>query len=214
MDNSELEKFKTETKEEISQLNYRKYFYQYNEDEKLMFIDELKKTEIFFRSFFNMRIYPVYGTMLGMIRENDFIGHDTDIDMAYMSNCHTEEEVIDEYYKICKDLSRFGMLMKNHEPISHFHCYSPSRKMRFDMWLSWFDKNGKYYMPYIFDGEFDKKLILPFKNIKFKDQDFTMINDAETFLKYCYGPDWKKPKSKNWRIRKYIFRLGTKKNVN
>jgi hypothetical protein len=207
VENFDLEKFKEETKEEISHLEYRKYLYQYSEDEKLMFIDELKKTEVFFRSLFNMRIYPVYGTLLGIIRNNDFIPYDTDMDMAYLSNCHTAKEVTEEYYRLCSDLHRFDMLLKNFKPISHFHCWSPSKKMRFDMWISWFDTNGKYYLTWIFDGEFDKQLILPFKTIKFKNQDFTIINNPEQFLTYYYG-DWKTPTLTNWTKRKQVFRLG------
>ena len=36
MNNEFLEQFKTKTKDEISKLNYKKYWYQYSEEEKLV----------------------------------------------------------------------------------------------------------------------------------------------------------------------------------
>lgn len=205
-----LDKFKKETAKEIKNLDYRKYFYQYNESEKNMFSQELKNTVDFFESKFNLKVYPVYGTLLGIVRDKDFIAHDTDMDMAYLSNYHTPEEVSKEFRQLCEQLNQYGILMKSFEPPSHIHIYSPSKQIRFDMWISWMDNNNKYYLAWIFDGEFDSSLVLPFNKTIFKNQEFLLINDYEKFLDFVYGKDWKNPISgdaKNWTTRKPVFRL-------
>ena len=46
MEKFDLNKFKLDTREEISKLNYKKYFYQYGDIEKKIFAQEMKDIEI------------------------------------------------------------------------------------------------------------------------------------------------------------------------
>jgi len=204
-----LEKFKEQTKEEISKLNYKKYFYQYSNEEKLVLWKELKDTVDFFKSELELNVYPVYGTLLGMIRDNDFIGWDTDIDIAYLSKCHTNKAVLNEFNMICKFLEEKKLLMYRIKTASHLHVFSPNKHLRTDLWISWVDENEKYHLVWTVGGDIDSSMILPFKTIEFKNQIFRQMNDPERFLNTHYG-NWKEPiggEAQNWNKRKFVFEL-------
>lgn len=204
-----LEKFKNETAEEVKNLNYNKYFYQYTESQKIKLVQEMKETQKFFKNNLNLDLYPVYGTLLGMIRDKDFIGHDTDIDMAYLSKYHTEKEVLAEFHTICNFLKKHNILIWKCKPASHIHIYSPSHYLRFDLWISWIGTDGKYYLVWMIDGELNKEDILPFNTIEFKGQKFLLISQPKKYLDFLYK-DWQNPIAggeNNWNKRKPIFRL-------
>jgi len=204
-----LEQFKKDTAEEISKLNYKKYFYQFNEQEKEKLAKEMKAIETFFKTELDLDVYPVYGTLLGIIRDKDFIGWDTDVDVAYLSKYHTNEEVKIEFEKICKFLEEKKLLMHRIKTMSHLHVYSPSKAFRTDLWISWVDNEEKYHIIWTVAGDIDSTMILPFKTVEFKSQKLLQMNDPERFLHEHY-PNWKVPldgTEKNWAKRKPIFEL-------
>lgn len=209
MDNSFLEKFKEQTKEEIKTLPYRKYFYQYSEEEKIKMTIDLKSIEVFFKDELELDIYPIYGTLLGMIRDNDFIGWDTDIDMAYLSKCHTNKAVLNEFNMIWKFLEEKKVLLYKIKTASHLHVYSPNKGLKIDLWISWIDENGKFHLVWTIGGEMKSSIILPFKKIEFKNQVFNLINQPEKYLDEAYH-NWKAPLSgteKVWKKKPFIFEL-------
>jgi len=208
-ENFTLEEFIQETKEEISKLNYKKYFYQYSATEKYGLAKEMKDIEIFLKQELKLDIYPIYGTLLGMIRDDDFIGWDTDIDMAYISKYHTNEEVLDEFNKICKFLEEKQLLLYRIKTASHLHVWSPNKGLRIDLWISWIDNNGKYHLVWTIAGEMDSSIILPFKTIEFKNQTFNLINQPEKYLDEAYH-NWKTPMDgieDVWKKKPFVFEL-------
>jgi len=204
-----LEEFKKQTKEEISKLPYKKYWYQFSKNEKNKVTKDLKETEIYFKNILNLEIYPVYGTLLGIIRDNDYIGWDTDIDMAYLSKYHTNEEVIKEFNNICIALEKDKLLLYRIKTMSHLHVWSPNKGLRIDLWISWIDNNNNYHLVWTVSGDIDSSMILPFKTIEFKNQTFRQMNDPIQFLNEHY-PNWHTPKdgtADDWAKRKPKFEL-------
>jgi len=206
-----LQKFIADTKEEVSKLNYKKYFYQYSEQEKNILAKEMKDITNFFEEELELAVYPMAGTLLGMIRDNDFIGWDTDVDMAYFSKCNTTKAVLNEFNMICKFLDEHKMLLYRIKTASHAHIYSPNKHLRIDLWISWLDENNKFYLTWVVDGEFNSTILLPFNKIIFKNQEFLLMKNYEQYLEFNYGPNWKNPISgedmENWSPRKRVFRL-------
>jgi len=205
-----LEEFKKQTKEEVAKIPYKKYFYQYNDTQKLELAKDMKDIEVYFKKELDLDIYPVYGTLLGMMRDNDFIGWDTDIDMAYLSKYHTNEEVIKEFNNICKFLEEKKLLMHRIKTMSHLHVYAPSKILRIDLWISWIDNNDKYHLVWTMAGEESSSILLPFKTLEFKNQTFHKMNNVEKFLDMQYD-NWKIPldgTATQWAAkRKEVFEL-------
>jgi hypothetical protein len=204
-----LEQFKEKTKEEISKLSYKKYWYQFNEQDKNILAKEMKNIEIYFKTELELDVYSIYGTLLGMIRDNDFIGWDTDVDMAYLSKCHTNIAVLNEFNMICKFLEERKLLLHRIKTASHLHVYSPAKNLRIDLWISWIDNNGKYHLVWTVAGEIDSSVILPFKTIEFKNQTLLCINNPEQYLNEAYN-NWKIPLDGNetvWKKKPCVFEL-------
>ena len=44
--------------------------------------------------------FPAYGTLLGAVREGDFLGHDSDADLGYVSSRSTPVDVIRESFEL------------------------------------------------------------------------------------------------------------------
>jgi hypothetical protein len=204
-----LEQFKEKTKEEISKLNYKKYFYQYSEEEKIILTKELKDIEIYFKEELELDVYPIYGTLLGMVRDNDFMGWDTDVDMAYLSKCHTNKAVLNEFNMIIKFLEERKLLLYRIKTASHLHVWSLNKHLKIDLWISWIDTNGKFHLVWTIGGEIDSSIILPFKTIKFKNQNFNLINQPEQYLDEAYHT-WKTPlegAETVWKKKPFVFEL-------
>lgn len=203
-----LEKFKEQTKDEISKLHYKKYLYQWSDLDKLKVTYELKEIEKYFKSELELDIYPVYGTLLGIVRYNDYIGWDTDIDMAYLSKCHTNKAVLNEFNMIVKFLEEKGILLNRIKTASHLHIYSPSHYLRVDLWISWIDDNGKYHIVWTVNGDIDSSMILPFKTVEFYGQTLTQMNNPELFIDEHYYPHFiSGGEAKDWAKRKPRFEL-------
>lgn len=130
-------------------------------------------------------IYLVYGTLLGAIREKDFIPHDTDIDIAYLSSCNTKEKVYKEREQLIKQLDSL-QLLRQYKTGGIKIKYGISK---FDMWTSWVIGNDYYLLPYRFIVMCSKELIFPLKKIKFRNEEFFVPLQSEKLLNIFYY-DW------------------------
>ncbi len=90
------------------------------------------KLSAVFRRKFNYELFPMYGTLLGCIRDNNFIAHDDDIDFAYVSKFRAPEEVKREYLRMCSFLidrgyigvaSRTGFSIRHPIPVTIYPAW-------------------------------------------------------------------------------------------
>lgn len=126
----------------------------------------------------------IAGTLLGAIRENDFISHDEDIDLAFLEE--DKQEVIDVLPKI----------------INSGFCIA-----RYDIrGLISIIKNGEYIDFYFFRSVKGENLLrtccgwlIPDKFLRnhtqweFKGETYTIPKDYIEYLKYEYGLNWETP---------------------
>ena len=80
----------------------REYFYNRSEELKNQHVRDINDLINFFKINLNLKLHIHYGTLLGAVREHNFIAHDSDIDLAYISNYHIKKEVKKEIIKIMK----------------------------------------------------------------------------------------------------------------
>jgi len=166
------------------------YFYKRNEADRNSLVNNIVSLSIFMKDKFNLDIYLVYGTLLGVIRENDFIAHDNDVDLAYLSNKNNAKDALDEFYKISSTLNKYKMLSRLCNK-GQMHVYSPNRKHKYDVWTSWITED-KFYLSPLFNGDTDSSIITPLKTTKFRSCDLLIPNKPEIFLDNTYL-NWKTP---------------------
>ncbi len=166
---------------------------------------ECKAIQEYFRINFNVPVFLVYGTLLGCVQSQSFISFDDDIDLSYMSNKHTAQEVVQEMKMFYEKLNADGLLahIKNHT--GQAWVYSPSKNIMVDMWTSWTDANNKFYCVNWVDGCFHKDSVVPFAIGKLANEKFFIPKQHAQLLQYWYG-DWKtpQPRKKHMRMSYYL----------
>lgn len=131
----------------------------------------------------NIPVAPCFGTLLGIIRDNDFIDWDEDIDLMVLSE--NKEELLDSFW----DMREIGF-----EFIRHERCYHTLSVMR----------NGEYIDFNIMDsvspelrtdyggGFFFEKHLTHLIDWNFKGLTVKIPKDYEEYLTFMYG-DWRTP---------------------
>jgi len=129
----------------------------------------------------NISFSLAYGTLLGAIRENDFITHDEDIDVAILDE--DRQKLIDSLHDFIKNDFSIGRYEKD--------LLSVFRKDEYiDIYI--FRKKPFGYRQ--FNNEVLKeKYLLNTIKYDFKDSQFNIPKEYLSYLKDHYGEDWKKP---------------------
>jgi hypothetical protein len=186
MEIKDLNHFKKLVKE--GKIKDKWYFYKRTEKEIQFQINEIPQLIDYFNKNFGVILYPVSGTLLGIIRDGNFIAHDNDIDLAYLSLKNSKKLILEEFHDICDKLKTDGLLTKI-KINGQLHCFWKKREFKYDIWTS-FIINEKYYLCPILNGEIDKSIITPFKYNSFKNINILIPNNSEKLLDSIYE-NWK-----------------------
>ncbi|MGV3568960.1 MAG: class I SAM-dependent methyltransferase [Ramlibacter sp.] len=145
------------------------------------------------REKFSLNLFPTYGTMLGAVREGDFIGHDNDFDTTYISRHSEPEEVRKEFMRICAFLIERGYDLKVKK--THTWVRVPGTAHKFDIFFSYFNEAGMYEISYGTHGpalprsdDFDA-----FVEKKLNDLTIQVPKNNEDMLAQIYGTSWRIP---------------------
>lgn len=134
----------------------------------------------------NVPFMLTWGTLLGAVRDNDFIGNDTDIDvMVFESDLQNMLRLIPTLYENGVKLCRYS------EGIIYSFLYEG---MILDVDIirsSFFPYSLRYYS--ILECFMPKKYLILGGTIHFCGMDFISMQKPEEFLEYIYGKTWKIP---------------------
>jgi len=142
------------------------------------------------------------GTLLGLIRNNNLIPHDTDIDFYLLGN--SQEELIREImlirgYRIGRTMKRFSFLYQltfyNCENLVIDYCFwKPSSKNAKEVIFRAPEIRKSRIQSF---SHFSEHSLLSFQGVSFRT-----FSDPEAWLEMMYGPHWRIPESSksDWRI--------------
>ena len=149
----------------------------------------------------------IFGTLLGAIREGDFISHDEDVDVfVYYNSFYLIKDILIDFRGFGFELIRYSS-----------DLLSLKRKNNFiDIYI--FKINLNYEIWKCMGYELNNKYLEDLDKIKFLGYEFRIPAHAEELLIFFYGSDWQIPKigyhaqPQNYKIlRQYLFPFIPKK---
>jgi tetratricopeptide (TPR) repeat protein len=142
---------------------------------------------------FGLTLMPFYGTMLGAVREQDFIRQDNDFDTLYISGHSSPESVLDEFGRLCSHLIRSGYSLT--VTATHTRVARPHDERKLDIFFGWFDSDDRFHVSFGYRGEPVRKTIdfFTFRSVRLGFLEVPVPVNAEEILEQCYGSGWRTP---------------------
>ena len=147
---------------------------------------------------FGYTLYFIGGTLLGYIRENDFLENDKDMDISYFSKYENVADVKKEMIDICEKLIELEepliFIRTGFTTVKYFIKYKivGTEDDRIDIMPTWI-QNGKIYRPTFVGYNGSRDIIFPLKKETFYGYEVYIPNQAEVKLANVYGENWRIP---------------------
>lgn len=138
--------------------------------------------------------FPAYGTLLGAVREQRLIGHDSDADIGYVSRHEHPADVIAESFALQRRLVGLGYATSRYSGASF-----QVKVVEPDGFVRGLDVFGGYLAHGVLHlmGEvrvpFERSWILPLGRCTLEGRELSAPARPEKLLEAMYGPGWKVP---------------------
>jgi SAM-dependent methyltransferase len=138
--------------------------------------------------------FLAYGTLLGAVREGDFIGHDSDIDLGYVSRHHHPVEVIRESFRLERELKEKGLLVDRYSAAAFkVDVTEADGSVRgLDVFGGYF-LDGRLYLMGEIGTPFEEDWVFPLSTGTLAGRTFPVPAKPERVLEATYGPSWRVP---------------------
>ena len=136
----------------------------------------------------NIRIWPMFGTLLGMVRNDDLIPHDADIDFGYL---RTERERLVSALDELHDTNGYSITRNQFSNLLSLH----KNAVMVDLYEYEIDEGRRALLQghrREYDILFEEAF--PFRTISFRGEKLHCIHNPEAFFERYYGDDWRTPK--------------------
>lgn len=143
---------------------------------------------------FGIKAFLCYGTLLGAVRDNGFIGHDLDFDCAYISTKRTGHAAAEELGDISFALMEHGFnVVAKRTCIAVNDDKTPDCDV--DIFHLYQDESGRLNFPFGIAGEpkesdGDFREVRPFQ---LAGHEALVPADAERMVELIYGANWRTP---------------------
>ncbi len=138
--------------------------------------------------------FPAYGTLLGAIREQNFIGHDNDVDLGYVSRHTHPLDVIRESFRLQRTLREQGYAVDRYSAAAFkVDVVEADGGVRgLDVFGGYF-LDGRLYLMGEIGTPFQEDWIFPLGTCTLAGRTLPAPARPEKLLEATYGPGWKVP---------------------
>jgi hypothetical protein len=138
--------------------------------------------------------FPAYGTLLGAIREQDFIGHDNDVDLGYVSRHTHPLDVIRESFRLQRRLREMGYAVDRYSAAAFkVDVVEADGGVRgLDVFGGYF-LDGRLYLMGEIGVPFQEDWIFPLGTCTLAGRTLPAPARPEKLLEATYGPGWRVP---------------------
>ena len=141
-------------------------------------------------------VFLMYGSLLGAVREGGPIGHDDDLDAAYLSDLHEGPAVARELTAVVLTLIRHGLRVEALP--THLHITDADDPgHRIDLFHCYFDAAGEFAVPWGVAGtsSFTEDDWEGLTTTTFLGHEVLVPAAGEALLTHLYGDDWRRPRA-------------------
>jgi hypothetical protein len=139
---------------------------------------------------FGVDAFVSSGTLLGFVRQGEFLGHDDDLDICYISKESTHEGIVRERNEIKVFLNGKGYRVTDSD-VAHLWVHTGDNIM-FDLFTGWIENNRCMMNPLPLPGVAASD-VLPLKTLKSHGYPIMMPANPEALMELNYGKSWKVP---------------------
>ena len=165
----------------------------FDSDWRNLMTRRIKETTDYFFSRFGYEIFAIGGTLLSTMRDSDFIPHDGDVDLAYLSKFERAIDVKRELIYIREAMAADGWEVK----LSKTGCVKPygygeGDKNQFDIFPIWWE-SGVMYSPPWHGYNLPPEAFFPLKTGILSGAPISIPAEPANVLEKWYGTDWAEP---------------------
>ncbi|MBS4752642.1 methyltransferase domain-containing protein [Nocardioides sp. zg-ZUI104] len=138
--------------------------------------------------------FVAYGTLLGAVRDGDFIGHDSDADLGYVSRFEYPVDVTAESFRVQRDLEAMGYRVQRYSGLGLKVMVEEGdgTSRGLDV-FGGFLRDGQLYLMGEVGHPFQREWIFPLGTAELAGRSVPVPAEPERLLEVMYGPGWRKP---------------------
>jgi SAM-dependent methyltransferase len=159
-----------------------------------LLLDEVESLLRFLNDQVGVPAFICYGTLLGAVRDGRLIGHDNDVDVAYLSEKAFPVDVVREGFRVERMLKAGGWRVRRGSGTRlNVQVRLGDGSVRFvDIFTAhWVE--GRLYIPSDTGFELPRTTMLPLTTVDLHGRPLPAPADPETLLAATYGEGWRVP---------------------
>jgi hypothetical protein len=138
--------------------------------------------------------FLAYGTLLGAVREGDFIGHDSDIDLGYVSRCTHPLDVVRESFRLQRELNAKGLLIDRYSGAAFKVTVVDAAGSDWGLDVfGGFLREGRLYLMGEIGTPYAEEWVFPLTTSTLAGRTLPVPAVPEKLLEAMYGPSWRVP---------------------
>ncbi len=138
--------------------------------------------------------FVAYGTLLGAVRQQTVLGHDSDADIGYVSRHEAPVDVVRESFRIQREVVRVGYEVVRYSGAA-FKVMVPEgdgHKRGLDVFGGFLD-DGRLYLMGEVGADFQHDWVFPLGTAVLEGVEVPVPARPERLLEATYGPGWRVP---------------------
>jgi SAM-dependent methyltransferase len=157
-------------------------------------MDEVERLLADLHSSTGLPAFICYGTLLGAVRDGRLIGHDNDIDLAYLSAAEHPVDVVREGFRVERALREAGWVVRRGSGVRlNVRVRLRDGAIRFvDVFTAHWTE-GRLYIPSDTGFELPRDTVTPLTTVQLMGRHLPAPGRSELLLEATYGPRWRVP---------------------
>jgi hypothetical protein len=138
--------------------------------------------------------FLVYGSLLGAVREQHLLGHDSDADLGYVSKYENPVDVILESFRLHRFLNDAGYRVSRYSAAAFkVDVIESDGSVRGLDVFGGFMRDGNFHLMGEIRTPFRREWLLPISTVVLEGRQFPAPAEPERLLAATYGPSWRTP---------------------